>query len=115
MLFYYGTTKELAENIKMNGFSWKSRLPYRNTLNFTNNYLEALLYAGDDGEVLKVYIKNVRMLKLNKDYSIDNKTHISELKCIIMYSKLNSNKNCLVNIHNNEFLFFNKFEYMIYL
>lgn len=120
MIFYHGTSKDYAMNIKTNGFSWDYAgsqwgSTYGKAIYFTNNYKEAECYAGVDGEVLKVEVVNYNPLKLTKDYSPSSKKHVSEIRTIIMYCKLNSTKNCLVNIHNNEFIFFNKFDYKIYL
>jgi len=111
MLFYHGTSKTEANIIKINGFTWK----LLNTIYFNNNYLDAKCCAGDDGEVLKVDIKYVNALKLNTDYNSNDVNHTREMKIIIMYSKLNSTKNCVVNIYNNKFLFFRQFDYKIYL
>ena len=103
MLVYYGTTKENANNIKINGFSFSTS---NKTICFTNDYEKAFYESGENGEVLKVKILDYFPLKLKREYSNENKNDIREIKTIIMYSKLNSNKNCLVNIHNNEFIFF---------
>lgn len=112
MLLYYGTTKENANDIKINGFSFSTS---DKTICFTNDYEKALSVSGENGEVLKVKILDYFPLKLKREYSNENSNDVREIKTIIMYSKLNSNKNCLVNIHNNEFIFFNKFGYKIYL
>lgn len=112
MLLYYGTTKENANDIKINGFSFST---FDKTICFTNDYQKAFYHSGENGEVLKVKILDYFPLKLEREYLNENKNDIREIKTIIMYSKLNSNKNCLVNIHDNEFIFFNKFGYKIYL
>lgn len=112
MLVYYGTTIENANDIKINGFSFSTS---DKTIYFTNDYQKAFYDSGENGEVLKVKILDYFPLKLKREYSNQNKNDIREIKTIIMYSKLNSNKNCLVNIHNNEFIFFSKFGYKIYL
>ena len=118
MILYHGTSKENAESIKRNGFSleyagknWGST--YGKAIYFTNCYKTAQYYAGHIGEVLTVKIENVNYLKLNKDYSPTNKKHIREIKSIIMYVMINSNKNCFLNYNENEYIFFNGFKYTI--
>ena len=118
MILYHGTSKENAESIKRNGFSseyagknWGST--YGKAIYFTNCYKTGKCYAGLSGEVLTVYIENVNYLKLDKDYSPTDKKHIREIKSIIMYVMFNSNKNCLLNYHENEYIFFGKFRYRI--
>ena len=63
MILYHGTSKNSAKNIKTNGFSldyvgsqWGST--YGKAIYFTNKYEDAKCYAGLNGEVLKVEIKN---------------------------------------------------------
>lgn len=118
MILYHGTSKENALSIKKNGFSlefcgknWGST--YGKAIYFTNNYKLAKLYASNYGEVIKVEIKNINYLILNKDYSPNNKKHNREIKSIIMYLVFNSNKNCIINKNKNEYVFFNKFNYTI--
>lgn len=118
MILYHGTSKENAESIKRNGFSleytgknWGST--YGKAIYFTNCYKTAKCYAGQSGEVLTVDIKNVNYLKLDKDYSQTDKKHIREIKSIIMYVMFNSNKNCLLNYNENEYIFFGNFRYRI--
>lgn len=118
MILYHGTSKENAESIKRNGFSseyagknWGST--YGKAIYFTNCYKTAKCYAGLSGEVLKVDIQNVNYLKLNKDYSPTDKKHVREIKSIIMFIMINSNKNCLLNCNENEYIFFKNFKYTI--
>ena len=118
MILYHGTSKENAKSIKRNGFSleyagknWGST--YGKAIYFTNCYETAKIYAGDFGEILKVNIKDINFLKLNKDYSPNNKRDIRKIKFIIMYISLNSDKNCIINDNLNEYIFFNKFTYTI--
>lgn len=118
MILYHGTSKENVESIKRNGFSlenigknWGST--YGKAIYFTNCYKTAKCYAGPLGEVLTVNIENVNYLKLNKDYSPNDKKHIREIKSIIIYIMFNSNKNCLLNYNENEYIFFGKFRYRI--
>ena len=118
MILYHGTSKENAESIKRNGFSseyigknWGST--YGKAIYFTNCYKTAKCYTGLSGVVLTIYIKNVNYLKLHKDYSPNDKKHIKEIKSIIMYLLINSNKNCLLNYNENEYIFFNRFTYII--
>lgn len=118
MILYHGTSKENAESIKRNGFSleyagknWGST--YGKGIYFTNCYETAKYYAGEFGDVLTVKIDNINYLKLDKDYSPTDKKHIRKIKSIITFIKINSNKNCLLNYHENEYIFFNKFKYTI--
>lgn len=120
MILYHGTSKENAESIKRNGFSleyvgksWGST--YGKVIYFTNCYKTAKCYSGSEGYVLTVDIDNVNYLKLDKDYSPNNNNHITQIKSIIMYVKINTNKNCLLNYSENEYIFFNKFNYRIIL
>jgi len=62
---------------------------------------------------LTVDIENVNYLKLDRDYSPNDKKHIREIKSIIMYLVINSDKNCLLNYNENEYIFFNRFKYTI--
>ena len=107
MILYHGTSNENAESIKRNGFSseysgqnWGST--YGKAIYFTNCYKTATCYAGQSGEVLTVDIENVNYLKLDKDYSPNDKKHIREIKSVIMYVIFNSTKNCLLNYNENE-------------
>jgi len=127
MLLYHGTSKLNALLIKNNGFSfeycgknWGST--YGKAIYLTNNYKEALFYAnGNDinngseevGEILKVFVFDINIIKLTKDYSPNDKKHIKEIKTIISYLKINTNKNCLLNLNENEFIFFKTFNYLI--
>lgn len=121
MLLYHGTSKLNALLIKNNGFSfeycgqnWGST--YGKAIYLTNKYNEALFYANgseDVGEILKVFVLDINIIKLTKDYSPNDKNHIKEIKKIITYLKINSNKNCLLNLNENEFIFFKTFNYLI--
>ena len=118
MILYHGTSKENAESIKRNGFSleyagknWGST--YGKAIYFTNCYKTAKIYAGKFGEVLIVNIKDIKYLKLNKNFSPNDKKDVRKIKSIIMYITLNSNKNCLLNDSQTEYIFFNKFTYTI--
>lgn len=121
MLLYHGTSKLNALLIKNNGFSfeycgknWGST--YGKAIYLTNNYKEALFYANgyeDVGEILKIFVLDINIIKLNKDYSPNDKNHIKEIKKMITYLKINTNKNCLLNLNENEFIFFKTFNYLI--
>lgn len=120
MILYHGTSKENADSIKINGFSlkysgknWGST--YGKAIYFTNCYKTAQSYAGEFGEVITLNIDDINYLKLDKDYSPSDKNHIRQIKAIIMYVKLNSNKNCLLNLNENEYIFFNNFTYELVL
>ena len=118
MILYHGTSKENADSIKKKGFSlefsgknWGST--YGKAIYFTNCYKTAKCYAGQLGEVLTVDIESVNYLKLDKDYSPTDKKHIRQIKSIIMYLIINSDKNCLLNYNENEYIFINRFKYKI--
>jgi hypothetical protein len=119
MLLYHGTSKLNALLIKNNGFSfeycgqnWGST--YGKAIYLTNNYKEALFYADEEkGEILKILVLDIKMVKLIKDYSPNDKKHIKEIKKIITYLKINSNKNCLLNLNESEYIFFKTFNYLI--
>ena len=118
MILYHGTSKENADSIKKKGFSlefsgknWGST--YGKAIYFSNCYETAKCYAGESGIVLIINIENINYLKLNRDYSPSDKKHIREIKCIILFLKINSNKNCLLNFNENEYIFFGKFKYTI--
>ena len=120
MILYHGTSIQNAESIKKIGFSsefigknWGST--YGKAIYFTDCYETAKFYAGESGVVLTVDIENVNCLKLDKDYSPNNKKHNKEVKSIIMYIMFNSNKNCLLNYLKNEYIFFTEFKYTIIL
>lgn len=118
MILYHGTSKENAESIKRTGFSidyagknWGST--YGKAIYFTNCYKTAKCYSGQVGEVLVIEVVNLNPLKLNKDYSPNDKKHTREIKSIIMHVIVNTNKNCLINYHGEEYIFFNNFKYRI--
>lgn len=120
MILYHGTSKENAEFIKRNGFSSEyigknCGSIYGKVIYFTNCYKTAKCYAGQSGVVLTVDIENVNYLKLDRDYSLNDKNHIREIESMIMYIMINSNKNCLLNYNENEYIFFNRFKYTIIL
>lgn len=111
MLLYYATSKENAESIKRDGFSSEylnKRTKYRKAINFTNSYNKA---KSCNEEVIKVNINTVNCLKLDKVYNMENDADNSQIQRIMMYLKVNSNKNCLVNI--DDYVFFSKFKYDI--
>ena len=88
---------------------------------FTSNYNNALILCKLNDVIIKVEIYNINELKLDENKSFidikndSNVLNITNIKTIIMYTKLNSNKNCLVNVHHNEYLFFNTFNFKIYI
>lgn len=115
-ILYHGTSKENANSIRQDGFSldysgtgWGST--YGKAIYFTKCYNTAKIYAGYDGEVIKVNIKNINYLKLDRDYSPSCKNNIRKIKSLIMYVKLNSDKNCLITNNENEYIFFKDFHY----
>tara|TARA_A100001015_G_scaffold300172_1_gene385227 strand:- start:769 stop:1131 length:363 start_codon:yes stop_codon:yes gene_type:complete len=118
MILYHGTSKENAESIKRNEFSfeyigknWGST--YGKAIYFTNCYKTAKCYSGLSGVVLIVNIENIDYQKLHKDYSPNDKKHIRQIKSIIMNLLINSSKNCLLNYYENEYIFFKTFKYII--
>ena len=118
MMLYHGTSKDNYNSIKKNGFDISksgsnSSSTYGKAIYFTNCYKTAKEYANCTGIVIQVYIVDIQSLKLEKDYCPTNKNHIKEINGIILYLKINSNKNCFLSLNKNEYAFFNKFNYKI--
>lgn len=126
MLFFHITSKENAESIKRNGFSFeqcvnkntnikinhKIVILYRNILleQKENNQIEIFNNNNNNNiEVIKIKltnIKDIEYIKLNKDYSLYDNNDILELNSIITYLKLKSKKKCLINNNGNLYIFF---------
>jgi hypothetical protein len=122
MILYHGTSKENAEYIKRNGFSSEYAgknlgSTYGKAIYFTNCNKTAKYYAGINGIVLTIDVKNVNHLKLDNDFNYNSydEKHIRKIRSIIMYLVFNSNKNCLLNYNENEYIFFNRFKYTLIL
>jgi len=105
MIFYYITNKDNAQLIKNEGLL-ECKRPLSLISQYNNNDIDLSTH-----EILKICIKDIKYLKLNKNYNLTNIKDLDELKSIIMYLTLNSNKNCLVN--NNEYIFFSNYTYFI--
>lgn len=116
MLLYYITSKENAESIKRNGFSSEyicDIIGCKKWLYFTNNYNIAKKHASSNNKIiLQFKIDDINLLKLTK-VNYFNKSNIQNIKGIVMYIFFNSNKNCITNINENEFIFFRKFNYKL--
>jgi len=115
MLLYYETPKENVESFKINGFSSEHMIKNKGSIfhKVIFFYKNAHTNYSNNLKLIKVNINKINILNLDKNYDLTNEEHIKEIRRIIFYLKLNSDKNCLLNLNKNEYIFFKYFKYDI--